>query len=270
MVKVRKYNYVWVLQICLVVCLISFWGTALSADNKGLFPNSIKEFKFDNVKITWGGEYRLRYEYKQDFDFNDDVNDKDGYWYARTRFNVGANINNKVLFFFEGLDGREWDSDVSPKPQHDDFDMHQGYIKLTKPFDLPMSATVGRQELSYGAKRLIAAPTWSNLVRSFDAFKVTYNPKLFDVDLFWGNVAQYFDGHFNDGKFGEHFLGIYSTYKGIKGSVFDLYALNLIDKHREVTGEDKQEGDSERVTLGTRGEGKLPQYDALGYGYEFA
>ncbi len=58
--------------------------------------------------------------------------------------------------------------------------------------------------------------------------------------------------------------------KEFKGSVFDLYTLNLIDKHRFVTGEDKQEGDSERYTVGTRGEGKLPRYDAWGYGYEFA
>ncbi|WAC07760.1 MAG: alginate export family protein [Thermodesulfobacteriota bacterium] len=266
----RKRNYFWALEICFVVCIMSFGGTAFGAENAGLLPKTIKEFKFDNVKITWGGEYRLRYEYKKDFDFDDDVNDKDGYVYARTRFNVGANINDKVLLFFEGLDGREWDSDVSPKPQKDDFDLHQLYFLLSKPNDLPVSLKIGRQELSYGAKRLVHCSAWPNLMRSFDAFKLTYNPNLFDVDLFWGNVVQYLDRHFNDGKFGEHFFGVYSTFKGIKGSVFDLYALNLIDKHREVTGEDQQNGDSERVTLGTRGEGKLPCYDALGYGYEFA
>ena len=266
----RKRNYFWVLQVCFIFCLMSFGGTALGAENIGLFPKSIKELKIDNVKITWGGEYRLRYEYKEDFDLDDTVNDKDGYWYARTRFNMGANINDKVLFFFEGLDGREWDSDVSPKPQKDDFDLHQLYFLLSKPNDLPVSLKVGRQELSYGAKRLVHCSAWPNLMRSFDAVKLTYNPKLFDVDLFWGNVVQYFDRHFNDGKFGENFFGLYTTFKGIQGSVFDLYTLNLIDKHRFVTGEDKQEGDSERYTVGTRGEGKLPRYDAWGYGYEFA
>jgi len=268
--NMRMRNYLWVLQICLAVCLMSFCGTALGAGNIGLFPTFLKELKLDDVKITWGGEYRLRYEYKEDFDLDDTVNDKDGYWYARTRFNMGANINDKVLFFFEGLDGREWDSDVSPKPQKDDFDLHQLYFLLSKPNDLPVSLKIGRQELSYGAKRLVHCSAWPNEIRAFDAVKLTYNPKLFDVDLFWGNVVQYFDRHFNDGKFGEHFFGIYSTFKGIQGSVFDLYVLNLVDKHRLVAGEDKQEGDSERYTVGTRGEGKLPRYDAWGYGYEVA
>jgi len=266
----RKRNYFWVLQICLAVYSMSFGGTALGAENIGLFPKSLKELKLDDVKITWGGDFRLRYEYKQDFDFNDELNDKDGLWYARTRFNMGANFNNKVLVFFEGLDSREWDSDLHPKSQKDDFDLHQLYFLLSKPNDLPVSLKIGRQELIYGAKRLVSAPTWSNNIRSFDAVKLTYNPKLFDIDLFWGNVVQYFDRHFNDGKFGEHFFGLYTTFKGIQGSVFDLYTFNLIDKHRFVTGEDKQEGDSERYTVGTRGEGKLPRYDAWGYGYEFA
>ena len=268
--KMRSWTYFWVLPICLTSYLISFWGTALGMENIGLFPKSVKQFTIDNVKITWGGDFRLRYEYKQDFDFNDEVNDKDGLWYARTRFNMGANFNNKVLLFFEGLDSREWVSNLSPKTQKDNFDLHQLYFLLSKPNDLPVSLKVGRQELIYGAKRLVSAPTWSNNIRSFDAVKVTYNPKLFDVDLFWGNVVQYFDRKFNDGKFGEHFFGLYTTYKGIQGSRFDLYTLNLIDKHRLVTGEDKHEGDSERYTVGTRGEGKLPRYDAWGYGYEFA
>ena len=265
-----KRNHVWVLQIYLVVCLMSLGGTALGAENIGLLSKSIKEQKIDNFKITWGGDFRLRYEYKQDFDFDESINDKDGFWYGRTRFNLGTNINNKVLLFFEGLDSREWASNVSPNAQQDNFDLHQLYFLLTKPNDIPVSLKIGRQELIYGAKRLISAPTWSNNIRSFDTVKVTYNPKLFDIDLFWGNVVQYFDKKFNDGKFGEHFFGLYTTFKGIQGSVFDLYTLNLIDKHRLVAGEDKQEEDSERYTVGTRGEGNLPCYDAWRYGYEFA
>ena len=278
----RKRNYFWVLQICLAVCLMSFCGTALGAGNIGLFPTSFKELKLDDFKITWGGEYRFRYEYQDNYDFDDDQGRNNNPMYGRLRFNINANYNNVAQVYFEGLDVREWHSNNHPRLQEDNFDVHQLYFKLSKPNDLPVSLTLGRQELKYGVGRLLWAATWNNEIRSFDAAKFTYNPSSFDIDVFAGNQVYsgqvdkngnkllYENRHFNDAYFGENFFGLYTTFKGIQGSVFDLYTLNLIDKHRLVAGEDKQEGDSERYTVGTRGEGKLPCYEALGYGYEFA
>jgi hypothetical protein len=74
---------------------------------------------------------------------------------------------------------------------------------------------------------------------------------------------------FNDANWGENFFGIYITYKGLKGQVFDLYSLNLVDNKHEVKGEDGKYGDLKRYTIGTRGEGKIPS-SSSGYGYEFA
>ena len=66
--------------------------------------------------------------------------------------------NDHLSGFVEGLDAREWESKASPKTQEDDFDFHQGYVTISKPADLPLSLRAGRQELEYGAKRLISAP----------------------------------------------------------------------------------------------------------------
>lgn len=280
----RKRNYFWVLQICFVVCVINFGGTAFGAGNIGLFPTSLKELKLDDVKITWGGEYRFRYEYQDNFDFDDDHGRNNNPMYGRLRFNVNATYNKVAQVYFEGLDVREWHSNNHPRLQEDNFDVHQLYFKLSKPNDLPVSLTLGRQELKYGVGRLVWASTWANEIRSFDAAKITYNPSSFDIDLLFGNQVYsglvdqngnkilYENRHFNDAYWGENFGGLYATYKGIPGNIFDLYFLSLIDKSHLVTSEFGKKGPtgpSERYTPGTRGEGKVPCTD-LGYGYEFA
>ncbi len=280
----RKGYYFGALQICFLVCIMSFCATALGAENIGLFPKSIKELKIDDVKITWGGEYRFRYEYQDNFDFDDDHGRNNNPMYGRLKFNINANYKNVAQFFFEGLDVREWHSNNHPRLQEDNFDVHQLYFLLSKPNDLPVSLKIGRQELKYGVGRLVWASPWANEIRSFDAAKITYNPSSFDIDLFVGNQVYsglvdkngnkilYEDHHFNDAYWGEYLGGLYMTYKGIPGNTFDLYFLSLIDKSHLVQSEwksNKPSGPSERYTPGTRGEGKILD-TGLGYGYEFA
>jgi hypothetical protein len=277
----RKRNYLWGLQICLAVCVMSFCGTALGAGNIGIFPTSFKELKLDDFKITWGGEYRFRYEYQNNFDFDDDHGRNNNPMYGRLKFNINANYNNVAQVFFEGFDVREWHSNNHPRLQEDNFDVHQLYFKLSKPNDLPVSLTLGRQELKYGVGRLVWASAWANEVRSFDAAKITYNPSSFDIDLLVGNQVYsglvdktgnkilYENHHFNDAYWGEYLFGLYTTYKGIKDNLFDIYCLNLIDKSHLVKSEEGILNPAERYTLGTRGEGKVLA-TPLGYGYEFA
>ena len=119
---------------------------------------------------------------------------------------------------------------------------------------------------------MIAAPTWSNNIRSFDAVKFTYNPASFDVDFFVGNQVRYEDEKFNPAIWGEYLFGIYATYKGIPNNVFDLYSINLTDKRHEITSVTDKNTTYEnlkRYTIGTRGEGKIASTN-FGYGYEIA
>lgn len=277
-----KRDYVMVKVVFLVLCfLLGMGGHAFTAEAPkkaapaapaGLIPSSYKEFNIGDVKIKFGADDRLRYERRYDYYFGEakDGND-DGFWYNRFRMNMNATYQN-VTAFVEGLDSREWESEKRPKSQRDEFDLHQAYLKLSKPGNLPVSLTVGRQELNYGAKRLIAAPTWSNNIRSFDTVKFTYNPAFFDIDLFVGNQVRYEDNKFNPAIWGENLYGIYATYKGIPNNVFDLYSINLTDTRHEiqsVTDTKTTYGNIKRYTVGARGEGKMVPAN-LGYGYEIA
>ena len=273
-----KGDYVMVRIIFLVMCFVlSMGGPAFTAEApqktapSGFIPSSYKEFDIGDVKIKFGADDRLRYENRQDYYFGEAKDgNHDGFWYNRLRLNMNASYQS-ITAFVEGLDSREWESDKRPKSQDDRFDLHQAYLKLSKPGNLPVSLTLGRQELKYGAQRLIAAPTWANNIRAFDAVKFTYNQASFDIDLFGGDEVIYEEGQFNSARWGKYLYGIYATYKGIPGNVFDLYSINLNDEHDETKSQTDSElyGDIKRYTIGTRGEGKIPSTN-FGYGYEIA
>jgi hypothetical protein len=252
-----------------VLCMLALAGTAAATGSWGEALSSMKETDIGPIKVILGANERLRYEYREDFDFDEDRADNDGLWYNRLKLNLKAVFTDQVSFFFEGFDCREWDSDASPNTQEDNFDMHQGYLLLQKLWCQPLALTIGRQELQYGAKRLVAAPSWSNNVRSFDAVKLGFSPAWADIDFFVANRVVYKDNEFNDAYWGENFFGAYLVCKRFPGQVFDLYALSLVDNKHEVRAEDRTLGDYRRHTLGTRGEGKVPP-SGLGYGYEFA
>ena len=264
--KLRMFSLI----VVVVLSAINVCPKAGVADDTNSSPlEVIKNIEFKNIKLSLGGDYRVRYEYREDFDFDTDTDDRNGFWYARARLNLQAKIGKKAIVFFEGLDAREWESDRNPRAQEDNFDFHRGYLKLSNLWDMPLSLKIGRQKFKFGAKRLIGSPVWANKVRSFDAVRLAFNPADFDVDLFLANRVGYQDDHFNDCIWGENLFGIYTTYKGLPGNVFDFYSLNLVDKRHHVAAEDGTLNDLERYTVGHRGEGKFKK-TSLGYGYEFA
>ena len=282
-----KRDYVMVRVIFLVLCfLLGMGGPAFAAEAPkkaaapaGLIPSSYKEFNIGDVKIKFGADDRIRYENRQDFKFGDATTpgNDDGLWYNRFRINMNVAYQNFTAFV-EGLQNDDWHDEIKPAKQRDELDLHQAYLKLSKPGNLPVSLKVGRQKLSYGAQRLIAAPVWSNNIRSFDAIRFTYNPASFDIDFFVGTEVIYENNKFNDSRWGKYLYGVYVTYKGIPGNVFDLYSINVTDEHDDLsqiqtytskTAPKRYYRDIKRYTIGTRGEGKIASTN-FGYGYEFA
>lgn len=246
----------------MITGLLGLWaGTALAAWT----PPS---FELGGSKWTLGLDLRYRWENKNDFDLNADHADHDGLSYLRSRLRLEGAFGERWKLMLEGLDAREWDSRPAVKSQKDTMDLHQAFISGNKLLGLPLDLTVGRQKLEFGAKRLVAAPMWSNKIRSFDALKLRLAPKDFALDAFFANVVQYEDGHFNQRYEGSDFWGLYFTWKGIKGHAFDLYSLNLTDSEHPVKGEDGTSGDLKRYTTGARAAGSFLD-QALEYGVEF-
>ncbi len=215
------------------------------------FFDQIKQANVGGAVFIFGVEERLRMERWNNEDLNDKVNDRDTRWFNRLRLSMDTIFNSWLRTRVDLVDGREWESDREPRSQNDELDLHQAYVQFG---DKPLMVRLGRQELDFGSRKLVAAPTWNNLLRSFDAGRVSYASDLLDVSAFCGSVVTPVDDQFNEHRHGERFSGIFATLKPVRDHKLDLYALRLHTWNDEffVTGENKEKGPTDRYTYGAR------------------
>jgi len=101
----------------------------------------------------------------------------------RTRIGLETSVSEKIQFFAQMQDSRAF-GQGTPTTFLKNIDLHQGYVKLSNPFDFNFEVQAGRFQLIYGTERFIGASNWSHIGRSFDGVKFTIAPKKFDLDLF--------------------------------------------------------------------------------------
>lgn len=150
---------------------------------------------FDSWDI--GGQLRVRLESKEHFatpgtpavDFQKIGGNADNtYWLFREKFHVGYKAADWLTIYGEARDSRSVNDDRSPDPESDPLDLQQGYVLLGNAKSFPITAKVGRQELSYGDERLVGPLDWSNVGRVFDAAKLRYENSQFWIDGFVSRV----------------------------------------------------------------------------------
>ncbi len=168
-----------------------------------------------------GGQIRFRFDHKENFaapgqpgavDFRKNGGDADNtYWLTREKLHLGYSPVNWFTAFAEGRNSTSTGDDRDPNPESDSFDLHQGYVALGDARQFPLTAKVGRQELSYGDERLIGSFDWSNVGRVFDAAKLRHENPNFWVDGFVGRVVMVNDDHFNEANDYDFFSGVYAS-----------------------------------------------------------
>ena len=212
-----------------------------------------------NINLSFGGEIRLRVE---DFT-NKNWADKDETFYShRIALHSNLNLTKYIRFFGELYHGL-----LSLKQQEfaqsDQLDWHQGFVELKIPSDKKhFSLRFGRQEMSFGATRLIGIREGPNIRRSFDIGRAIFQISHSKTELFYGKEVQpqfeIFDNHFSlfSGNVQNPKLwGVYSqfAFKNDFGKM-ETYYLGFETPQslfNDATGEDK------RHTIGSRRFGKL-------------
>lgn len=212
-------------------------------------------------QVVFGGEMRLRPEYRSNADFNKDTKDTNSFVGSRIRLTALVQAQEDVSAKITFQDSRNWGEEVSPTgltnsgPQS--IDIHEGYVEFKNFLKSPFSLRAGRQELVYGDQRLIGNFNWSNQARAFDAFKVMYACRWVNIDAWTAKRKE------NDGttagnpNLDRDFSGVYSIWKNIiPSATIDLYALQDREGDTPVGAKPKN-----IFTFGTRVAGKASSID---------
>ncbi len=248
-------------RIILMIMVSVIFAFLCFSPSKTVFAgiDTLKNYKLGSWKVNVGFEERLRYEYKSDFDFNDRLKGNGSLFYNRLRINSTFSLKDEYELFLEGLDAKVGNYQIKKTAQADDFDLHQAYIQIKHLMGSDIVLKAGRQELNYGKGRLIAAPTWSNRVNSFDAAVFRYANDSFYGDVFIGYNVKYYAHQANHINGEEMVNGIYLGYKQDKRFLLESYFLSLIDNNKKATGHIK------RFTVGLRSQASFLK----DYAYDF-
>jgi hypothetical protein len=155
----------------------------------------------------------------------------------RTTLGFTADFSNDVTAYIE-LDSYDtWGQDFrsgyilgadGPGASVDDVEVYQAYIEAREMWGHPLTAKIGRQEVSLGSEWLVGNNTTSSgfFGLSFDGVRLTYATDTFSVDAF---AFKLFEG-FNVEEDGDIDLyGIYASYLGLEDITLDAYWLYLRD-----------------------------------------
>ena len=222
-----------------------------------------------NEKGDWylslGGQARYRYELFNNNNFGSGPQDDTGYHLTRLFAHADLHLGQHVRGFFQLRSAMEDGRNGGPRPvDADEFDVQQAFVD----FKLPLPGGIGeagstvtfragRQELVYGAHRLIGPLDWANVHRTFDGGKAMVKlSKTHSLDVFFVHPVITEIEEPNSANRDVNFGGIYDTlglpkFMGDKAnSKLELYGLYL--GRTDAVYPTDGVGDEDRYTVGAR------------------
>lgn len=196
--------------------------------------------------VDVGGQVRLRYHHEvgmgQDvagpgvLRFEDTVHD---IMLSRVRLYTNWKANECTRVYVEGIfaDVTDDDDTYLPRPIDRNFgDFLNGFIDLT--LQEGTTVRVGRQELLYGAERLISPLDWANTRRTFEGVKLMVAEGDWKVDGFYTYYVPVIPNELDEADYQQPFYGVCSTYSGRKNETLDLYYIGYDNEHPGIITSD--------------------------------
>lgn len=181
----------------------------------------------DDLMFSAGGEFRLRQQNEWTILRHDNL------LLERTRLFGDVHYSDWLRTYVEAIDATSVWGNTPPKSNEinrfDALNMF-GDAKIWDEGAGQAWLRGGRQQLNYGAQRVIGARDWTNDMFTFDGGKAFWRGAAWDLDTFWARpvtLPQHLthpaafdapDGH-------QEFYGVYATRKDIKDQTFDFYYL---------------------------------------------
>jgi hypothetical protein len=126
------------------------------------------------VHLSLGGEARLRYEFTNNPNFGANRTDANGYFLKRYLAHADLHVSERARLFVQLESANESGRLGGPRAEdEDDADFNQAFADLELYRDGEQHATLrlGRQELEFGASRLLSARDGLNTRQSFDGVR---------------------------------------------------------------------------------------------------
>lgn len=187
------------------------------------------------------GEVRMRAETLSNLDLDDSLSSGplggDGERFLlRTRLGVEGRPTDLFKVYVQIQDSRLFGQEATTATNLQNLDLHQGWLEIVAPDEIPLSLRVGRMELSYGDQRLIGAFNWDNVGRAFDGAVARWTTGPFRLDAFWTRLHVDPDKEFAR-ALGDDFMGLYGTFASDKLTI-DAYVLGLYDRGGRLVNEE--------------------------------
>ncbi len=184
--------------------------------------------------LSIGGQYRARYQSEIGMGrvgaattprFEDTQAD---FVLSRLRLYGDWKINDLVRVYVEGIhaegtdDGGDYFARIIDVNRGDFLNLFID-LKLTE----SLTARVGRQELLYGAQRVVSPLDWANTRRTFDGVRLLYKKNEWSIDTFLTYFVPPNPSNLDDANSDIGFYGSYATYSGFENFTLDAYYLGF-------------------------------------------
>src|SRR4051812_10671336 len=156
------------------------------------FFDPIKYIKLNDkgdIYLSLGGQVRYRYEYFNEFNFGAGPQDPNGYHLLRMLAHTDLHLGENFRVFVQGKSSLIEDRDGGPRAvDADEIDIQQAFGEFAFRFNGERDRGMiraGRQDLIYGAQRLIGVSDWTNVRRTFDGVRGSIGIGNQTIDAFW-------------------------------------------------------------------------------------
>lgn len=197
------------------------------------FGDNLKRIKIGPCgNLDIGGSYRARFHNEQNHRGLGLTGRDDTFLLHQSRIFADWKANGWLRTYAEYIDAESNYEDFPPRGievNRSDFLNIFADVLLLNSADASISARLGRQELIYGAQRLISPLPWGNTRRNFEGGKIMSKLGDWSIDGFWTNPVQVnpnqFDGVINS----QELSGIYASKKLGEKDVMDTYWIRYLE-----------------------------------------
>jgi len=157
---------------------------------------------------------------------------------TRLRLYGNWRASERLRIFCEGIlaDVTDDDHTYLPRPIDRNFgDFLNLFVDVVLTDSL--TARVGRQELLYGAERLISPLDWANTRRTFEGVRTMYRGETWASDLFYTHYVPVIPNRLDQADYQQTFYGTYNTAAVNENLKVDLYYIGYDDRNSQPGGD---------------------------------